>query len=82
MIRANIAYNNFDAIEDGYSINLRALSSFAQEVYHDDPCERFIPKILDQNVYDVVDIKLAAKLAFKMAEQRQRQRQNIALRAG
>ena len=28
------------------------------------------------------DIKLAAKLAFKMAEQRQRQRQNIALRAG
>ena len=62
VIRANIAYNNFDAIEDGYSINLRALSSFAQEVYHDDPCERFIPKVLDQNVYDVVDINLAAKM--------------------
>lgn len=62
VIRANIAYNNFDALEDGYSINLRALSSFAQEVYHDDPCERFIPRILDENVYDVVDINLAAKM--------------------
>lgn len=62
VIRANIAYNNFDALEDGYSLNLRALSSFAQEVYHDDPCERFIPKVLDENVYDMVDINLAAKM--------------------
>lgn len=62
VIRANIAYNNFDAIEDGYSINLRALSSFAQDIYHDDPCERFIPRVLDENIYDVVDINLAAKM--------------------
>lgn len=62
VIRANIAYNNFDALEDGYSINLRALSSFAQDVYGDDPCERFMPKIIDENVYDMVDVNLAAKM--------------------
>ena len=62
VIRANIAYNNFDLLEDGYSFNLRALSSFAQEVYKDDPCARFIPKVLDENVYDMVDLNLAAKM--------------------
>lgn len=62
VLRANISYNNFDALEDGYGLNLRALSSFAQEVYGDDPCERFIPKVLDENIYDIVDIDLAAKM--------------------
>lgn len=62
VIRANIAYNNFDALEDGYGLNLRALSSFAQNVYGDDPCERFYPKVIDENVYDLVDIHLAAKM--------------------
>ena len=62
VLRANIAYNNFDALEDGYGLNLRALSSFAQDVYGDDPCERFIPKVIEENVYDMVDIHLAAKM--------------------
>lgn len=62
VLRANISYNNFDALEDGYGLNLRALSSFAQEVYGDDPCTAFMPKVLDENVYDIVDIDLAAKM--------------------
>lgn len=62
VIRANISYNNFDCLEDGYGLNLRALSSFASEVYRDDPCERFIPKVIDENVYDMIDIHLAAKM--------------------
>ncbi len=62
VLRANIAYNNFDALETGYSINLRSLSSFAQKVYGEDPCLRFRPRVLDENVYDLVDPDLAAKM--------------------
>jgi len=49
-------------LEDGYGINLRPLSMFAARVYQDDPCERFMPKILDENVYDAVDPGLAARM--------------------
>lgn len=57
-----IRYNGFDVLEDGYGINLRPLSMFAAKVYRDDPCERFLPKILDENIYDAVDPGLAAKM--------------------
>ncbi|MEG0663882.1 MAG: fructose-1,6-bisphosphatase, partial [Clostridia bacterium] len=62
VIRLGISYNNFDLLEDGYGINLRPLSVFALQVYKDDPCEVFIPHILDQNKYDPIDINLAAKM--------------------
>ena len=62
VLRIAISYNSFDVLEDGYGINLRALSMFAAKVYRDDPCERFAPKILDQNIYDAVDPGLAAKM--------------------
>ena len=35
---------------------------FAAKVYQDDPCVRFMPKILDENIYDAVDPGLAAKM--------------------
>ena len=31
-------------------------------VYQEDPCARFMPKILDENIYDAVDPGLAAKM--------------------
>lgn len=62
VLRNGISYNNFDALEDGYGLNLRALSDFARTVYGNDPCERFMPKTLDENIYDKVDDKLAAKM--------------------
>lgn len=62
VLRIAISYNSFDVLEDGYGINLRALSMFAAKTYRDDPCERFIPKILDQNICDAVDPGLAAKM--------------------
>lgn len=62
VVRIAISYNSFDVLEDGYGINLRPLSMFAAQVYKDDPCERFSPKILDQNIYDAVDPGLAAKM--------------------
>lgn len=62
VVRLGVSYNNFDLLEDGYGINLRALSMFAAEVYQDDPCTIFTPHILDENTYDPVDIPLAAKM--------------------
>lgn len=62
VLRIATAYNSFDVLEDGYGINLRPLSMFAAEVYKDDPCERFHPHLLDENLYDSVDPELAAKM--------------------
>lgn len=62
VLRIAIRYNCFDLLEDGYGINLRPLSMFAARVYRDDPCARFLPKILDENIYDAVDPGLAAKM--------------------
>ncbi|WP_124065556.1 fructose-1,6-bisphosphatase [Clostridium sp. E02] len=62
VLRMAIRYNSFDVLEEGYGINLRPLSMFAASVYQDDPCERFIPQILDENIYDAVDPGLAAKM--------------------
>lgn len=62
VLRIAISYNGFDVLEDGYGINLRPLSMFAARVYQKDPCTRFMPHILDQNIYDAVDPGLAAKM--------------------
>ena len=62
VIRMNVSYNNFDMLEFGYGINLRALSEFAAETYKDDPCEFFTPHDIYKNDLDPVDFALAAKI--------------------
>lgn len=62
VIRIAMRYNNFDILEDGYGLNLRALAVFAAEAYKDDPCTLYMPNTLDDNIYDPVDLKLAAKM--------------------
>ena len=62
VLRIATSYNSFDVLEDGYGINLRALSMFAAEVYGDDPCTCFRPHLLDKNEYDSVDPDLAARM--------------------
>lgn len=62
VLRVALRYNGFDCIEDGYGINLRPLYSLSQKLYGNDPCKIFMPKILDENVYDQVDPEIAAKM--------------------
>nr|NQU89279.1 fructose-1,6-bisphosphatase [Bacteroidota bacterium] len=45
LIRISARYMNLDTIEDGYGISLMPLATFAMEMYKDDPCELFMPKI-------------------------------------
>lgn len=67
VLRIATAYNCFDMLEDGYGINLRPLSMFAEKVYGDDPCECFLPHLLDENLYDTVNPSLAAKMCKAIA---------------
>lgn len=62
VLRMNISYNNFDMLEIGYGINLRPLATMAEKVYADDPCEFFVPKRIEENKYDPIDDRLAAKM--------------------
>lgn len=62
VIRISMRYNNFDVLEDGYGLNLRALAVFSGETYKDDDCALFMPQTLDDNIYDPVDAKLVAKM--------------------
>ena len=62
VLRIATSYNSFDVLEDGYGINLRPLSMYAEEVYGDDPCDCFRPHIFDHNVSDSVNPDLAAKM--------------------
>ena len=62
VIRISMRYNNFDVLEDGYGLNLRALAVFTGETYKDDDCALFMPQTLDDNIYDPVDTKLVAKM--------------------
>lgn len=49
-LRISARYANLDIVEDIYGINLLPLATFAIEMYKDDPCKEFIPKVNDQSV--------------------------------
>lgn len=66
VVRVAMGYNTIDVLEDGYGINLRALTVFAHEVYADDPCEGFMPKRLDENRFDDMEDALVAKMGKAM----------------
>lgn len=45
VLRLSLRFANLATLEDGYGINLLPLATFAIEVYEDDPCLEFIPKL-------------------------------------
>lgn len=45
VIRLSLRYGNLSTLEEGYGINLVPLATFAMEIYDDDPCEEFKPKL-------------------------------------
>jgi len=73
VVRIAARYNNLDCLEDGYGINLRLLSSFANKVYKKDPCLPFYPKdekrsdkILDHPKFVARMHKAIAIIQFKL----------------
>ncbi len=56
----SLQYANTDTVEGGYGINLRALTSFAQEIYK--PSIAFRPKSAVQERLSLRDVELLSKL--------------------
>jgi fructose-1,6-bisphosphatase-3 len=49
VIRISLRYSNLETLENGYAISLLPLASFAMDVYGDDPCARFEPKVSSED---------------------------------
>ena len=63
VVRLSLRYANLATLEEGYGINMVPLATFALEVYGDDPCEEFIPKLLkDDGRLDEKTRHLIAKM--------------------
>ena len=62
VIRNCARYNNMSILEDSYGINIRPLSTFAMEMYKDDDCKNFYPKVFDETRYDDSDKMNIAKI--------------------
>ena len=61
VLRLCLRYANLSTIEE-YGINLVPLATFALEIYGDDPCEEFIPRLLPSNEMDEKTRQLTAKM--------------------
>ena len=62
VLRLCLRYANLATIEE-YGINLVPLATFALDIYGDDPCEEFIPKVLDDSQQlDEKTLQLTARM--------------------
>ncbi len=63
VLRLSLRYANLTTLEEGYGINLVPLATFALDVYGDDPCEEFMPKVLkNDGRMDEKTLQLTAKM--------------------
>ena len=62
VLRLSLRYANLATLEEGYGINLVPLATFAMDVYGDDPCTEFIPKLLKGMTMDEKNLQLTAKM--------------------
>ncbi len=67
VIRICSRYDNLSTLEEGYGINIRPLSIFAQETYKNDPCKEFLPKICESSRYSNSDKILMSKIQKAIA---------------
>lgn len=62
VLRLSLRYANLTTLEEGYGINLVPLATFAMDVYGDDPCDEFMPKLLKNSRMDEKTRQLSAKM--------------------
>lgn len=60
VIRNCARYANLDVLEDGYGINLLPLATFANQTYHDDPCECF--KLRGNTDYNELEVETDVRI--------------------
>lgn len=62
VIRICLRYSNMETLERGYAVSMLPLASFAVDVYGNDPCRQFIPKLSGDEEYTENEIKLMAQM--------------------
>ncbi len=62
VMNVTVKFNNLEVLEDGYGINLRPLALFAEQMYGDDECAPFAPRILEKRNYNPQDIARVSKI--------------------
>jgi len=62
LLRISARYDNLSTIEDAYGINLLPLATFAMEVYRDDPCTVFNPRLSGERTYRDEEIRLVSQM--------------------
>ncbi len=62
VIRISLRYGNLETLEDGYGINILPLATFAMQVYGDDPCACFKPKVKVGEGFSAKDVELIAQM--------------------
>ncbi|MBQ3699300.1 MAG: fructose-1,6-bisphosphatase [Prevotella sp.] len=62
VLRLSLRYANLATLEEGYGINLVPLATFAMDTYGDDPCEEFMPRLLQGNTLDEKTMRLTAQM--------------------
>jgi fructose-1,6-bisphosphatase-3 len=61
-LRLSLRYSNLKIVEEGYGINLVPLATLAMEVYVDDPCEQFLPRLSPDEDYTRRELNLMKRM--------------------
>jgi fructose-1,6-bisphosphatase-3 len=61
-LRVSLRYGNLETLDEGYGISLFPLARFAMEVYKDDPCSEFAPRLTKKQIYEEQDKYLLAQM--------------------
>ncbi|MCB9418938.1 MAG: fructose-1,6-bisphosphatase [Ardenticatenaceae bacterium] len=67
VIRISLRYANMETLENGYAISMLPLASFALDVYRDDPCDLFRPKVTGNDEFTDNEIMLMARMQKAIA---------------
>ncbi|HAZ02787.1 MAG: fructose 1,6-bisphosphatase [Bacteroidetes bacterium GWA2_40_14] len=62
LLRVAARYDNLSTVEDAYGVNLLPLATFAMQVYKDDPCTQFQPKLSGEREYRTDEIQMVAQM--------------------
>ncbi len=62
VVRISLRYANLETLEDGYGINILPLATFAMQVYGNDPCACFKPKVSVGDEFSAKDVELIAQM--------------------
>jgi fructose-1,6-bisphosphatase-3 len=67
VLRVSLRYANMETLEDGYGISVLPLATFALDLYGNDPCEQFQPKLSGPEEYTENEIMLLARMQKAIA---------------